>query len=786
MKKGLLSSLLVCLGFVAHVSYAQLAAPGSLQEATYQKYHMDPQSRSAETKAGSGNGNGGGFWSAANIARIQIGQAGNAFGMIAGVKNNIDYNPQTDLIAVIHRNNEPVSGAITGPANRLVLNYSTDNAATWTQRIIYQSGRPGSTIPYDSANARYPQGMIFNPPGNTDPNNAYFTFYGAGLDGTNENRFAPPSPNDKGWGGFAYGTAQIDGSNFHDNNISSDTVNGIAHLIADAFWVTQGGKSYVAMPSYTPIEGGTGANASFLYGDILLYSGFFDPVGEKFDYSLTRIPYGGNRVPSDMKIAFGPAPMDSVGYITAIAYLGDAANPVDNNGRVTEHLVIWKTTDYGATWVGPISSPIMTNPYIERTWKADTTESYYIPVGGDFKGTTRADLRKAYFDNTGSLVGCDTMITEGIVGGTPTQSAVPRPIIGANFNHDIVVDKNGDLHMGLPTVVRGVDSDTTLGTFLIFYRFGKMFYLKFDKDDLNFTRALPEEVRFAGDINRSYRSYDDQGGTLDSTNILSRVDLSIDPTGRYVVMTYDDEDAEFWGPTPIPDPSVDFYSFVIDVDQAPTTTNPNDPPSTQSYSKIRTSALNQDFSARDYPENTSFVFGEFHYMSVSPHLRANNDTLFHYILSQSDFPIGSSQFVYVSEGFYNLTSEATNAQPCLECPDTSLALTVCVPSSDSLVLDSTSTDTLVNLQDVLVDVKGVEVFPNPTTGNAILAIDAAKDFNGTLLVRNMMGQVVSEEEISVIQGSNQFTINLEGQENGVYLYSIVSSGSVETGRIIKQ
>lgn len=67
----------------------------------------------------------------------------------------------------------------------------------WTNNYqIYNALMPGSQYYLDAA--RYPQGVIYNPEGNTDPANAYTVFFAPNLSSTATT-----------WGGLSYGVANL-------------------------------------------------------------------------------------------------------------------------------------------------------------------------------------------------------------------------------------------------------------------------------------------------------------------------------------------------------------------------------------------------------------------------------------------------------------------------------------------------------------------------------------------------------------------------------------------------
>nr|NQU90470.1 hypothetical protein [Bacteroidota bacterium] len=119
---------------------------------------------------------------------IEIGQSGNAFGFA--------YMRTTYLWAVNDINSISFIHRMTGQPGTGYLAYdvSMDGGQTWA--INNQVYNPTLT---NAFNARYPQGMLYNPEGNTDPNNAYFNYFAPTLDNSN-----PAGANT--WGGYCWGS----------------------------------------------------------------------------------------------------------------------------------------------------------------------------------------------------------------------------------------------------------------------------------------------------------------------------------------------------------------------------------------------------------------------------------------------------------------------------------------------------------------------------------------------------------------------------------------------------
>jgi len=119
---------------------------------------------------------------ASTLNCIPIGSAGNAFGTAFGSRTNLWYDKNLNTIAFYHRSTIGVNNATV--ISDIKYDYSTDGGVTWPtnqldQGPIYKAGAG------DTHRGRYPQGVIYNPAGNTNPTSAYNTVYGPVTDNTN-------------------------------------------------------------------------------------------------------------------------------------------------------------------------------------------------------------------------------------------------------------------------------------------------------------------------------------------------------------------------------------------------------------------------------------------------------------------------------------------------------------------------------------------------------------------------------------------------------------------------
>lgn len=268
-------------------------------------------------------------------AVVQLSMGPNALGTGFGAKTAVWADPSINAIAFTHRNTGvfPSSGDIN-------VDYSTDGGATWTlnQNVYLSSGAP-ATPP---SIARYPNGAIYNPVGNTVASNAYAAFTGPTRDGSN------PSAGGGDWGGFGYGSTQLmAGAGQTQNEITTDAANGYYRHYPDGFMVCKTGEAYALTEAID-------WSASATTGNFILDKGAWGTGGYNYTSSLIPIPSDPNVGVADYDIAF--ADNGLTGYIVALTN-DDVALRVDS----VLYPVVYKTLDGGTTWTGPIRIDLYNN-----------------------------------------------------------------------------------------------------------------------------------------------------------------------------------------------------------------------------------------------------------------------------------------------------------------------------------------------------------------------------------------------------------------------------------------
>lgn len=327
---------------------------------------------------------------ASAVASTAIGKASNAFST-TGVRNYLSVDPSINTIAFIHRNDvNSFPGTTSG---HLRYDVSTDGGQNWAvdQGPIYSpTGASGQL----NAPARYPQGVIFNPTGNTVADSAYIAFFGSSLNGSNSAG---------SWGGQVVGSIQIDGTDLYSQEVTTMPSAGLFWQVADDMTFVADSQKVYGINGADDITSG-----SVVYRDTVIVStGTFNSTTRQIDFTHNKVRFNfeadtagtGNPLLADIKIAFSPD--GSVGYISGLGYLDDPS--IAPYGVYSPSFI--KTTDGGKTW---------------STRSGVNVDALTITGHGNL--TFRDSLSSLY----------------------PTWS------IGAlttAFEHDLIVDKNGNPHM---------------------------------------------------------------------------------------------------------------------------------------------------------------------------------------------------------------------------------------------------------------------------------------------------------------------------------------------------
>ncbi len=260
-----------------------------------------------------------------SISVVPLGTSANAYSMLGNGRTYLWADPNLNAVVFTHRmDDNPLDSY---GSNRLAYDISSNRgeSGSWINNVqVYEPLGPGTSYP--DAACRYPQGAIINPQGNTNQEEAYYTYFSPTLNDENSS-----------WGGYAYGTnplTAINPASPTQTNIGYEE--GFYRYIPNAFTVTQQGVAWMVEPSYDVTN-------SIYTGKMIINKGVIDENGDvQYEEWLQDVLIEGENI-NDVKVAF--APDGQTGYILLMAESISDPQPYSNY-----HPILYETTDGGDNW----------------------------------------------------------------------------------------------------------------------------------------------------------------------------------------------------------------------------------------------------------------------------------------------------------------------------------------------------------------------------------------------------------------------------------------------------
>jgi hypothetical protein len=272
------------------------------------------------------------------VSIISIGTSANAYsyGYAGGQKSILAANNDINTVSHFHR----MGGTLDpgGYSGDLGYDISTDGGMTWTNMVECYTATNNAGGEYYTDAARYPNHGIYNPMGNTDPNEAFVTFFAPTLDGTN---------GANSWGGYGWGRAKIGGVNDTTKHLESSDPNAEKfQYIPDAYTVTDMGDFWVADLNQDWRSGGL-----VWMNETIISHGIWDAASETYTLEQEIIDcetLAAASRPALQKLEFTPD--GQIGYIVVLSDNGS----VDISSGMSYYPILWRTEDGGQTWSDPI------------------------------------------------------------------------------------------------------------------------------------------------------------------------------------------------------------------------------------------------------------------------------------------------------------------------------------------------------------------------------------------------------------------------------------------------
>jgi hypothetical protein len=265
----------------------------------------------------------------------KIGGSINILSVLVSSSKPLQYNDELNAVSFIHRKSASYPAQPVSNSGAIVAEITTDWGATWDSTCVWSNG---------TQLARYPQGGIYNPPGNTNISNAYVVVTG-------------PATGGSGWLGSYYASKQLGTGNynytassapgaqqFFPNSSATGTVPGHDHA-RYGFTATDDGKVRT-LAEETSDPGGSGV----LPGDsaVLLMTGSFNAgaftwSSQEFKPSVVMGSDGSYNMYASAYMAWNNS--GTVGYVMILGALKTAT--LSNRGFQP---IVYKTTNSGASW----------------------------------------------------------------------------------------------------------------------------------------------------------------------------------------------------------------------------------------------------------------------------------------------------------------------------------------------------------------------------------------------------------------------------------------------------
>lgn len=258
------------------------------------------------------------------ISKVVIGSSKNIYTALVSQSTAVSANQDLNTITMTHRGN------VSSPSSGLIqVSVSKDGGNTWDSTTVELWNK------YTVNPARYPSGVIYNPAGNTDPDNAFVVGSGPIL-----------LSSGSGWAGCFFSSVRLDGSNLNQQNTLyvTDTAGGIGYLnqFARLYLQERNGKFFVLGDANT--DDGT----QYTSFTTVINRGIWDPTGDSVIWSrYYHVPdyLTTNGYPDGF--AWPALVMDENGVNGYLIYIGRDGDATDNLSYIP---MIYKTIDGGVTW----------------------------------------------------------------------------------------------------------------------------------------------------------------------------------------------------------------------------------------------------------------------------------------------------------------------------------------------------------------------------------------------------------------------------------------------------
>jgi len=270
----------------------------------------------------------------ATVSATRFSGSQNAYGVLTSNQKPLQYNSDIDIVTFVHRKSQYFTTAPANNSGSIITSWSLNRGTTWDSTCIWADG---------TNLARYPQGGIYNPPGNTNVNNVYFVGTGPVTNGSN-------------WIGNWYAsksyTASVGGNNTALSAPNTTFIPSVfntvqkADMVRNHFTYTNDGYVRAAGPIVNDINATT--NLAYSPRGMMIMKGTFNAgsfiwSGDSLIYPVVYSSANGNALLSTPYMAWDNS--GTIGYAVMLGVRQGATGAMQGIQPI-----VYKTTNSGTTW----------------------------------------------------------------------------------------------------------------------------------------------------------------------------------------------------------------------------------------------------------------------------------------------------------------------------------------------------------------------------------------------------------------------------------------------------
>lgn len=651
---------------------------------------------------------------------VSLTGSANPYGVLVSTQKPLQYNETLNAVSFIDRKSNTYQANPTPPVNLasgvIVAMISSNGGTSWDSTCVWN--HPVQT-------GRYPQGLIYNPSGNTNISGAYVLATGPAL---------PYNPAASGnWGGDFFASKPL--SAFTNSagadqqfvaNIPPYGALGKVDFARYEMTATASGKVYLAANLVNDVNS---ASTSSDYRGFSVIQGTLNSSTGGFDWSVW-----------DTLSFNNPAAAHSFS-----AELDNSGNP---NLYVDPHMC-WNeagTVAYFWTIGTRAGNVVGTNSSFQPlVWKYDANATpmwSYLP---------QIDFTLPEFKTVLSHI-------DSANGGSNRY-----PTFAGSEEWDGIVDANNNLHIfsalyGSNDSIQGHQGYDDGGEIYNWNHYvpGLKPYLW----DFTYTGSsghpwkamLIDSLDTEAPGSSGNPGYDSNPWTEDAGSkpaISARLQMSRTTDGQYILYTWSDSNPEITGSK--------FWNTIPSL-------------KVRAYSVASNSLFPQLWNVTEGNTNIDQQ-AYFHYTSPKCAKIASGTNSVNIMLpmtatTNSFTPGGNGSITHISNGT-SVTHYYTSANLCFNMLGTLSACTI--------------TDGISNQS---INTLNSEIYPNPAKNNAVLSVSLNSNSKVNVTVLNIVGQQVKAASVYGQAGENKINLDLNGLSAGVYLVNIKAGNAVGTKKLI--